>query len=54
MTPLVVALAGTDHHPFDRLVEWVDAAALRHPDVRFLVQHGGTTRAPGSLRERSS
>jgi UDP-N-acetylglucosamine transferase subunit ALG13 len=43
---LVVALAGTDHHPFDRLVEWVDAAAVRRPDVRFLVQHGSTTRAP--------
>jgi len=46
VTPMVVALAGTDHHPFDRLVEWVDAAAQRRPDVRFLVQHGATTRAP--------
>jgi UDP-N-acetylglucosamine transferase subunit ALG13 len=44
--PLVVALAGTDHHPFDRLVEWVDAAAQRRPDVRFLVQHGSSTGAP--------
>ena len=43
--PLVVALAGTDHHPFDRLVEWVDAAAARRPDVRFLVQHGSATHA---------
>jgi UDP-N-acetylglucosamine transferase subunit ALG13 len=46
VTPLVVALAGTDHHPFRRLVEWVDAAAVRRPDVRFLVQHGSTTAAP--------
>ena len=46
MTALVLALAGTDHHPFDRLVTWVDAAAARHPDVRFLVQHGSTTRPP--------
>ncbi len=46
MTALVVALAGTDHHPFDRLVNWVDAAAGRHPDVRFLVQHGSGTRPP--------
>lgn len=44
--PLVLALAGTDHHPFDRLVAWVDAAAARRRDVRFLVQHGTTTRAP--------
>jgi UDP-N-acetylglucosamine transferase subunit ALG13 len=46
VTALVVALAGTDHHPFDRLVSWVDAAATRHPDVRFLVQHGSATRPP--------
>lgn len=44
--PLVLALAGTDHHPFDRLVDWVDAAAGRRPEVRFVVQHGATTRAP--------
>ena len=46
MTRLVIALSGTDHHPFPRLVDWVDAAAARHPDVRFLVQHGATTPAP--------
>lgn len=45
MTALVVALAGTDHHPFGRMVDWVDAAAERRPDVRFVVQHGAT-RAP--------
>lgn len=45
MTALVVALAGTDHHPFDRMVQWVDAAAVRHRDVRFVIQHG-LTRAP--------
>jgi UDP-N-acetylglucosamine transferase subunit ALG13 len=37
---LVVALTGTDHHPFERLVQWVDAAAARRHDVRFVVQHG--------------
>jgi UDP-N-acetylglucosamine transferase subunit ALG13 len=46
VTALVVALAGTDHHPFDRLVTWMDAAASRRPDVRFLVQHGSNTRPP--------
>jgi UDP-N-acetylglucosamine transferase subunit ALG13 len=42
VTALVVALAGTDHHPFDRLVTWMDAAATHRPDVRFVVQHGAT------------
>lgn len=37
---LVVAMVGTDHHPFDRLVDWIDDAARRHPDTRFIVQHG--------------
>lgn len=45
MSGLVLALVGTDHHPFDRLVRWVDAAAGRHPEVRFVVQHG-TARPP--------
>jgi UDP-N-acetylglucosamine transferase subunit ALG13 len=40
VTDLVVALTGTDHHPFERMVEWVDAAASRRGDVRFVVQHG--------------
>jgi UDP-N-acetylglucosamine transferase subunit ALG13 len=42
VTPLVVALVGTDHHPFDRMVDWIDAAAERRPEVRFVVQHGAT------------
>nr|WP_301539809.1 glycosyltransferase [Nocardioides sp. zg-DK7169] len=33
-------MVGTDHHPFHRLVDWVDEAALRHPEVHFVVQHG--------------
>ena len=45
MTALVLALTGTDHHPFDRMVTWVDAAAVRHRDVRFVIQHG-MTRGP--------
>ena len=43
MSGLVLALVGTDHHPFDRLVRWMDAAASFHPEARFVVQHG----APG-------
>lgn len=37
---LVLTLVGTDHHPFDRLVSWVDAWSFAHPDVECLVQYG--------------
>jgi UDP-N-acetylglucosamine transferase subunit ALG13 len=39
---LVVVSVGTDHHPFGRLVEWIDrwAADGAPPDVRCLVQRG--------------
>jgi len=36
---------GTDHHPFDRLVEWAERWARDHPDDDVVVQHGAT-RAP--------
>lgn len=42
MSAVVLALAGTDHHPFDRMVSWMDVAAQRRPDVRFVVQHGAS------------
>jgi len=42
---MVLALVGTDHHQFDRLIDWLDEAAVRNPDVRFVVQHGAS-RAP--------
>jgi UDP-N-acetylglucosamine transferase subunit ALG13 len=43
---LVVAMLGTDHHPFSRLVDWIDDVALQvGRDVRFVVQHGAS-RAP--------
>jgi UDP-N-acetylglucosamine transferase subunit ALG13 len=42
---LVLVMVGTDHHPFDRIVDWVDTAARRYPEHRFLVQHGDS-RAP--------
>lgn len=41
---LVVTL-GTDHHPFARLVDWVDGWAADHPEVLCIVQHG-TAPAP--------
>lgn len=45
--PLVLVLVGTDHHPFDRLIDWIerwlaDGAAAR---VECVVQHG-TSRVP--------
>lgn len=42
--PRVVAMVGTDHHPFARLVAWVDAWTAAHPDADVFVQHGT---APG-------
>lgn len=41
----VVVTLGTDHHPFARLVGWVDAWAAAHPDATCVVQHG-TAPAP--------
>ena len=31
---------GTDHHPFARLVEWVDRWAVEHLDIPCFIQHG--------------
>ena len=40
--PLVFLTVGTDHHPFDRLVRWVDAWAAER-DVRVVAQWGTAT-----------
>ena len=40
--PLVFLTVGTDHHPFDRLVRWVDAWAGER-DVRVVAQFGTAT-----------
>ena len=44
--PTIVVSVGTDHHPFDRLVGWMDSWAGEHPDVRVVIQRGsaGETR----------
>jgi UDP-N-acetylglucosamine transferase subunit ALG13 len=49
---LVVALVGTDHHRFDRMVDWLDGAAQRHPTVEFVVQHGAS-RPPAVAQGRA-
>ena len=36
----VIVAVGTDHHPFNRLVEWIDDWAASHPEVSVLVQRG--------------
>lgn len=33
-------VVGTDHHPFDRAVRWVDRWAARNPRARVVIQHG--------------
>jgi UDP-N-acetylglucosamine transferase subunit ALG13 len=42
VTALVLALTGTDHHAFDRMVVWIDEAAVRLPGVQFVIQHGAS------------
>lgn len=42
----VLVMLGTDHHPFGRLVAWVDRWAGEHPEVTCVIQHG-TAPAPG-------
>ena len=37
---LVVVSVGTDHHPFDRLVGWMDRWAGEHPAVEVIIQRG--------------
>ncbi|WP_046468957.1 glycosyltransferase [Allosalinactinospora lopnorensis] len=47
--PFVLVTIGTNDHPFTRLIDWIDAYAAEHPEVRFLVQHG-YSRAPSAVR----
>jgi UDP-N-acetylglucosamine transferase subunit ALG13 len=44
----VLVVVGTDHHPFDRLVSWVDDWLRRHPEQAggFFVQAGATPVKP--------
>lgn len=37
---MVVLTVGTDEHPFDRAVRWVDAWAAANPGTRVVVQRG--------------
>lgn len=43
--PLLLVTVGSDHHPFDRLVTWVDSWLAGGARVRSVIQYG-TARAP--------
>jgi UDP-N-acetylglucosamine transferase subunit ALG13 len=45
----VVVSVGTDHHPFDRLIDWIDTWTAAHPEVPVLVQRG-SSRPPRTAR----
>lgn len=45
---LVVVSVGTDHHPFDRLIEGVQGWLQGRPGARVVVQHGYSAPAAGA------
>lgn len=45
MTLRVFVSVGTDHHPFDRLIDWVDSWTGGRSDVELFVQHGSSRRS---------
>lgn len=36
----ILVTVGTDHHPFQRLVDWADGYARRHPEHELFIQYG--------------
>jgi UDP-N-acetylglucosamine transferase subunit ALG13 len=44
--PLVMLVVGTDHHPFERAVGWVDDWAVANADRARVVIQYGTSRPP--------
>jgi len=36
----LLAMVGTDYHPFQRLVRWVDTWSVNRPGVECLIQYG--------------
>ncbi len=49
-----VVTVGTDHHPFDRLIGWVNDWLAGHPDLsaQFFVQSGPAATEPDCTSER--
>ena len=46
--PRIVVTVGTDHHPFDRLIRWINDWLAQHPDRAsdFFVQSGAASVIP--------
>jgi UDP-N-acetylglucosamine transferase subunit ALG13 len=42
----VLAAVGTDHHPFDRFVEWIDTWQSHNTECEVFIQRGSTDRVP--------
>lgn len=42
--PLLLVTVGSDHHPFDRLISWIDSWLAATGEVRSVIQYG--TAAP--------
>lgn len=49
----VVVTVGTDHHPFDRLISWINDWLGRHPEQAgsFFIQSGAASVKPASAGE---
>lgn len=48
---LVLAMLGTDHHRFDRLISWLDDLVMERVNTRVVVQHGHSA-APARAQGR--
>lgn len=46
IAPMVVLSVGTDHHPFQRLVDWVAQWSLDHPHTKVVIQRGSVAGPP--------
>jgi UDP-N-acetylglucosamine transferase subunit ALG13 len=46
--PLVFVTVGTDHHPFVRLIQWVETWIAAGGGARIVVQHGSAPPATGA------
>ncbi len=53
-SPHVVVTVGTDHHPFNRLINWTNDWLRAHPEqaARFFVQSGAVTVLPACPSSR--
>ena len=50
--PLIVVTVGTDHHPFDRLIGWIDELAANRGQQAEIVVQCGCSRRAGRSHDR--